>query len=579
MKRRILWLGLNFLLVLALVLVADFAFASGKKATKEAPTAAPGEPQYGGTLSMFHYWGEREPVTWDLPVSGSSPTMIWGSPYRETLLVGDIEKYGPRGTNEFSFKVTECVPEEFAGGCNAESWELPDAKTIIFHIRPGIMWAADHVDFMESRELTADDVTFHIQRKLDYRASIGSPRYSFVDSVEATDKYTVVIKCNRYDAAWSKQMGLYKPGATIPREVLDAGVNDWKNQVGTGPFIFTSYVKGSQAVYERNPNYWGKTTINGKEYQLPFIDKLVFPVIVDESTQIAAIRTAAIDLHVRVPLVYQDSLTKSSPDLIQSQYPKGTARILELRCDQKPWSDRNVRRAMMIGTDLGAIRNLVFVKGNILSYPIGQGLSTIHTPLNELPESSQLLYKYNPELAKKMLADAGYPNGFKMDLHLLADPEEQDIVDLLQDMWAKIGVTVNQKVMDQAALLSLYGSLDFKDSVTDESTITAIDYSLGRGLVESDSNHSRWDNKEFAELFASGMSTMDPVKRSAILKKACLVFIDDVPGISFAEPVVLNCYWPWVKNYFGEIEAGFYCYIPMVKRLWIDQAMKAKMGH
>ena len=234
----------------------------------------------------------------------------------------------------------------------------------------------------------------------------------------------------------------------------------------------------------------------------------------------------------------------------------------------------------MIGTDLKAIRDLVFVKGNIQSYPIGEGLSSIHTPINELPESSQLLYKYNPELAKKMLADAGYPDGFKMDLHLLADPEEQDIVDLLLDMWDKIGVTVNQKVMDQAALLSLHGgSVEFNDSITDESTITAIDFALGRGLIESDTNHSRWDNKDFAELFHLGMSTMDPVKRSAILKKACLIFIDDVVGIPFAEPVVLNCYWPWIKNYWGEIETGFYGYIPMVKRLWIDQAMKAKMGH
>jgi len=363
----------------------------------------------------------------------------------------------------------------------------------------------------------------------------------------------------------------------IPPESIDAGIDDWKNQVGTGPFMMTDYVKGSQAVYDKNPDYWGKATIQGKEYQLPFIDRLVFPVIVDESTQIAALRTGKLDLHVRVPLRYKDTLSNTCPDLIQYKYLKGNGRDLALGLTAAPWNDKNVRRALMIGTDLKTIRDVIYEEGDINSFQVGAGVPC-HVPMEELPASCQELFEYDPIKAKQMLADAGYPDGFSMVINQLADPEESDIIGLLIPMYAELGIIVDVNVQDQSALNAISEPGLYQDSIMDEGTIINPATALNRGIPGQSMNNSGYDNPTFTDLYWEGMETVDAVERTAILKEAYIEFLDDVSLIPFANPYTLDCYWPWVQNYYGETECGYYNYIPMIRTLWIDQDMKKDMG-
>ncbi|GAH67353.1 unnamed protein product, partial [marine sediment metagenome] len=266
--------------------------------------------------------------------------------------------------------------------------------------------------------------------------------YDFIDSITAPDKYTVRVDFKFFDAAWTLYLGFFCGTSITPPEVVEAGPDYWFNQVGTGPFILTEYVTGSHVAYERNPDYRGTTTINGKEYQLPFIDKLIYPVIPDESTQVAALRTGTLDMWPRVPLMYEDTLT-SYPGLVQERYLTGRVSNLVFAAydESKVFYKREVRRAMMIATDLEAIRDAIFFGGDVHCFPISRG-PLEYTPMEELPESTRELFDYDPVKAKQMLADAGYPDGFECEFLCGTTALGMDVGAMLKEQWDKIGVDV-----------------------------------------------------------------------------------------------------------------------------------------
>ena len=190
----------------------------------------------------------------------------------------------------------------------AQSWEVTaNPVTITFNIRPGIMWAGNTLLGMASRELTAADVAYSLTRGM--AAPIVSGTFWFVTSVTAPSKYTAVVNCSSFNVNWGYFIAYrYMVGMiTCPESgnsTVGGGSEDWHNQVSDGPFIITNYVEGSECTYERNPNYWGKTTINGKSYNLPFIDTLEYPIIPEEATTVAALRTGKLigGLILQIPM-------------------------------------------------------------------------------------------------------------------------------------------------------------------------------------------------------------------------------------------------------------------------------------
>jgi len=208
------------------------------------------------------------------------------------------------------------------------------------------------------------------------------------------------------------------------------------------------YVEDAYVTMVRNPIYWQKTTIDGKEYQTPFIDKLIQPIIADPSTQLAALRTGKADIHTSVKMMYEDSLAVTNPDMLTYKYLLANSRLVSLKGSSKYFSDVNVRRAMSIGTDRQAIVDAVFMEGEPHCFPLNSDTPLVYTPLEELPESTKMLFDYDPDLAKQMIIDAGYPDGFAIELVIRADPEFQDMGAMLAAMWGEIGVTTTLKTLD-----------------------------------------------------------------------------------------------------------------------------------
>ncbi|GAH33890.1 unnamed protein product, partial [marine sediment metagenome] len=279
-------------------------------------------------------------------------------------------------------------------------------------------------------------------------------------SIYAEDKYTAVIETNYFNVVWSDYIGAGWGSDLYAPEVVEAGAWDWDNLVGTGPWMVKEYIPGSVFAYERNPIFYDTTTINGVEYEIPFADELLIPIIIDESTRIAALRTGVIDYMggeiSQVPLWYEDTLRRTCPDLKIERLAGSQCNFIqfiqEITGRVHPLvSDRDIRRALMIGLDREAIATAVWLKADTHSFPVSS-LAPGFTPFDELPASAQELFTYDPDLARQMLTDAGYPEGFT--LIIAAEAEDTiwvDTLTMVKDQWAKIGVTADLRLMEKAA--------------------------------------------------------------------------------------------------------------------------------
>jgi len=433
----------------------------------------------------------------------------------------------------------------------------------------------------EPRELTADDVVADVLYFLD--APGGAHLKPKISDVYASDRYTVVIELTGLDIMVNYYLGYEDRSLIEPPETRAAGADQWKNQIGTGPFMLTDWSLGSYFSYDRNPIWWKTTTIDGVEYEIPFIDKLVMPIIPDVSTQVAALRTGKLDLWATeggVPPAYWDNLEETAPGLVKSLVFGTVGSIYHFKCDEPPFNDVEVRRAMAIGTDRDALAAL-HAAGSLPKhwFPLYCKNPFVFTPMEELPEGTQLLYDYNPELAKQMLADAGYPNGFKTYIYDATTPMGQDRSALLKSQWAKIGVDAEIKVMDSAGLTNALREHNYDGVIADGPKTGNSLFVLALGEGGNYFNCSWWSDDYYNEQMAKAGSELDDTKRNAMIKELGVILLSEVPVLPTATSPSGNFWWPWIKNYYGEICVGDTDSMTPMAYAWVDQALKEEMGY
>ena len=196
-------------------------------------------PQYGGSITFLDGYGAAFPPTvWHKGEGSQWTTAIYHEPMYETLIHADIERFGPRGSGTSKFYHSQGFPLDFLRGRLAEKWSLPDEKTIIFTLRRGIMWSGKP-GVMEARELTAEDVVHSFK--------VGVQRYEMpifkdMESIKATDRYTLTIKMKKFYIDWDHYFGFahWSGASIVPRELTDEAMKDWKTHVGLGTGPFTS---------------------------------------------------------------------------------------------------------------------------------------------------------------------------------------------------------------------------------------------------------------------------------------------------------------------------------------------------
>lgn len=443
---------------------------------------------------------------------------------------------------------------------------------MIFPEKPGVM---------AKRELVADDVVFNFKRMSTSPKSAGA-LFDFVKDVRADDKYTAVFEMSKFNAEWDYRFGYGYYTGIIPKEVVDAGAANWKNVNGTGPFKLTDYVQGNSQTYEKNPDYWDEETINDKEFKLPYVDKVVYRIIKDEATRMTALRTAKLDIMEWIRWQDAEQLKKSTPVLIWNRRlaPEGT--FMSMRVDQKPFDDIRVRRAMNLAVNREEIIK-AYYNGNaeLFAYPQHPDYTGYFQPLSEQPASVQELFKYDPTKAKKLLADAGYPNGFTFKTQVCScSANDMDLIPLVAAYLEQVGVKMEIQPMEYGAFLSAMTTrtltAGYFMSTAHVNPTTTIRKSFITGQTW---NPSQWSDPKLDERMEAAYQEPDESKRQAALRGMTTEMLDNAPYLWLPTPYVYSAWWPWVKGYEGELSAGNDRPGPVYARIWIDQDLKKKMGY
>jgi peptide/nickel transport system substrate-binding protein len=535
------------------------------------------EPQYGGTLNVGNVNLMISPLSWD-PADWNWKQNQDTGMYIEQLFAADLDKSIKKG-GTFAYTMQAYLPADAIRGELVESYEWEDPLTIAMRLRRGIMFP-DKPGIMKRRELTADDVVFSFYRQAESPKLI--PTYfDHIDEVTARDDHTVVFKLNKFNAEWDYRFGYGYYSGIMPRELGDADVKDWRNGVGSGPFQLTEYVDGTSQTYMRNPEYWDRETLNGTQYEFPFIDTLVMRIIKDKATWLTALRTGQLDILEPIDWMSVEHLRHTTPEL---KWGKGLAtngRFVALRCDQAPFDDVRVRRALNLAVNQQEIAER-FYGGNaeLFAFPQKPAFIGYYEPLEAMPESVQELFTYNPEKAKQLLAEAGHADGFTFTMQINAtDPTVVDMVPLLVDYLAKVGVTMEIEPMEYASYLSAmttrtHGPGYFATTGHVNPTTT-----LRKNFLTGQTwNISVFSDPDIDTRILEMLETRDEPLRQERIKALTADILDLAPGIWLPVEYFYTAWWPWVKNYNGELRAGAQRGGPIYARIWIDEEMKKEMG-
>jgi len=503
----------------------------------------------------------------------------------ERPTVGDWMK-GPAGTGETTW-AGSTFNIAFQRGEIAESWEFPDPDTIVFHIRQGIHFHDKPP--VNGREVTAEDVAYSIQRHYDSKGSyIKRVNSKWFKSVEATDKWTVVIKGDDAADRTSRAFSYLSDFPYIlPREMIEehGDMKDWRNSCGTGPFMLVDYVPVSSHTYKRNPNWWMKDPLH-PENQLPYVDGIVHLYVVDYSTRLAAFRTGKVDQLGTYTAYVQweegEHLLKANPEVqwVRRAPPTGYGLTPRVDIEGAPVSDLKVRRALMMAIDHQEMKDELY-GGNarILAWPASPlpEYSGAYTSLEEQPESTRQNFEYHPDKAMELLAEAGYPDGFSTNVITIA--KWVDLFSVVKEYWSKIGVDLEINVFEAGVYTSKVNAKDF----------TAFSHSMGAPSLfnkllywypGSNLNYNAVDDpfiNETRDAIWAVENIENPTEQDRLMKKAAAHMLDQVYTINTPTPFVYVLWWPWLQNYHAECTIGSYNYFLWGAYVWLDRDMREEM--
>jgi peptide/nickel transport system substrate-binding protein len=435
----------------------------------------------------------------------------------------------------------------------AESWTQVNPTTWRFRLRPGVR-------FHDGTPFTADDVVFSFERaKADssqlraYANAAGKATriddltVEFVTPGPNPTMLEHVITINIMSKAWSEKNRATKPQNYSQKEDMITA----KQANGTGPYMLVAREPDVKTVLKKNPNWWGIKA----GYFEGNVDDVIYTPIVSDATRVAALISGEVDL-------VNDPPPQDVPRLAQTPNIKVLEgvenRIVFIGMDQNrdellysnvkgrnPFKDRRVRQALYQAIDIDAIQKST-MRG--LSKPSG---ALLPSPKMSTPEIEKRL-PFDRVAARKLLADAGYPNGFEVTLDCPNNRyvNDEKICQALAAMWAQIGVTVKVNAMPRANYFpklektdtSMY-MLGWGGASTDAIFTLQPVLQTYNGKGDGDYNYGRYSNAKLDELTAKVKVDMNPDERLAFIRDALAAHNAEINHLPLHRQVI-----PWASR-------------------------------
>jgi len=417
------------------------------------------------------------------------------------------------GTREIMFNVFEGLLKTNNKGelipAIAKSYKISqDGLTYTFVLRDG-------VKFHNGQEVTAEDVKY----SYDLLAGIGTGKplytsFSNVESITAPDKKTVVIKLKQREAAFLTAV----TAAVIPKGYKDSN----KTPIGTGPFKFVEYLPGQRLVLEKNPYYYVKG--------VPYLDKVEFRIIKDAEAAFLAFKSGEIDIYPRIGSEKLDELGKGYKYV---SAPQNLVQLLAFNHKRKPFNNKLVRQAINYAIDKDEIiKGVALGKGT----KIGSNMSPIMGKYYQ--EGLEDKYAFNIKKAKKLLAKAGYPNGFETTITVPSNYQfHVDTAQVVARYLEKIGIKAKIETVEWGVWLDrVYQGRDY------DMTIIGLDGKLdpyeilNKYLSTSKNNFFNFSNTQFDQVLEQARTAMDENKRVELIKKAQTILAEEAAAVYIMDP-------------------------------------------
>jgi peptide/nickel transport system substrate-binding protein len=326
----------------------------------------------------------------------------------------------------------------------AESWDNPDSRTYVFHLRHGVR-------FHDGAEMTSADVVYTINRILDPKtASPGRSYIDVIDTVSAPDKYTVRLGL-KYPLA-SLLSGLASGNAAIVEQAAVQRAGDLqKTEAGTGPFMLAEWVPDNYMRLTRNPRYFKRG--------LPKVDEVVFRVIPEQASLLAGLRSRSLDMAT----ISDGSVVKQAMGvntLAVQQAPSLNLRIFSFNTTRKPFTDSRVRDAIAYAIDRQAIINAAEFGMGVVSGPIPAPDRVWALPVANFPE-----YRPNAGRARQLLQEAGAAGA---SFNITVSPTYEGglaVAQVIQSQLKAVGLNANIQNVEWGQYINQWVKRDFDTMV------------------------------------------------------------------------------------------------------------------
>ena len=407
----------------------------------------------------------------------------------------------------------------------AKDYEISeDGLEYTFHIKEG-------VEFHDGTSLNAEAVKYNFDRVLDEEKNLRRRRnFLQVDSVEVEDEYVLKINLKEpFTPMLDRVASLSIISPKALEEFGDQGIIT--NPVGTGPYIYEQWTTGDRLVLKTNENYWRSG---------PGIEKLTIMPVLENGARIAMLQTGEADFIYPMP-TEQVSMVSSNSDIEIIESMSTIARFTFINTSKDIFSDVRVRKAMNHAIDKEAYANIV--RGGYST------ALTSHVPESINYHSAQTPYEYNPEKARELLADAGYPEGFKTHIWAPNDTENMRGMEFISQQLAQIGIEAEVIPMEEGTLSnSIYSAQTPEESTVNMWYVSwsAFDFDgATRSLFHSTNippaapNVSYYMNPLADDLIDRGATEVNSQERAKIYGDLQEIIWEDAPWIFLGSDTLL----------------------------------------
>ncbi len=511
-------------------------------------------PKRGGTLSLR---------LWDPPHFDPHLTVSYKTHIALTFTHGRLLKHkaGP-GIQPDSFPIE---------GDLAESWTQPNETTYVFKLRKGVRW--QNKPPVNGRELTADDVVYSVERFRTIKGNANAYMLSSLDRVEAVDKYTVKVTL-REPFVWLPDM-LANPMAVavVAKECVEkfGDLRKPETVVGTGPWMLDSYRPNVGYTYVRNPGYFAAG--------LPYLDKVEVTVDEDNASRMAAFIAGKYDLGWENPGIInrvdwvqiKDTLKQKRPRLQTAEFPSNVMSHISMRTDQKPFSDPRVRQAMSLAIDRQAILDATAEGVGVFNPPVPAALKEWSLPVPQLGEGTKY-YKHDPKEAKRLLGQAGYPNGFPASICFTTYGSTilVDAAQLILKNLKDVGIDSKLDQKEYGAYIStcFYGKFDSLTYGPQTPFLEPDNFLFGQYYPGETKNQSHINDPVVADMLIRQRRTQDVAKRREIINEIQRYLAKQQYYVQIPSGIYIAVWDSALKNYGPNVG---YDYGGRLLAAWLDR--------